>query len=342
MFENLTTHFENLASEKKYWFLRTMSGNNFEAFTSKGFIGINWNYVTFEHLRNSTDVEIRNLIAANERDRNGELYNPTTGRGKAKITSIFTKLQRFKNLKSGDIVVIPSGGSRYLAFGTIIDDEIYNDFNDNSCDFHKRRRVNWIVTERLDDLDDIWYKIIFSMHAISDLSAYASHIDKIVSSVFVKDDRSHLVLQVLKQGDINYDSLNGVLKNVRALTENININFNLGEDLSGNSVKLNVQSPGAIEFIYNTGRSLLLASVFLSVGGMVTSCGHGERAATATQAEKDAERANNIALIGNTIDNDDRFDENEKERLKDFAAINYDTIAMTKQNMAEIESLVKN
>jgi hypothetical protein len=178
--------------------------------------------------------------------------------------------------------------------------------------------------------------MIFSLHAISNINSYSSYIDKIVSSVFVKDDKSHLILNVRQQGDINYDSLNGVLQNVRSLTDLINESFNLHEDLSINSVKLNVQSPGAIEFIYNTGRSLLLASVFLSMP-LLTSCSNISNA-----NEIINEKTNNIQIINDTIDIDDRFNEAEKDTLKNFGRINYDAIAQTKRNMYEIDSIVSN
>ena len=334
MFENLTNQFDNLESDKDYWFIRTMQGRNFVPFLNNGFIGINWNYITATQLRELTELELRNIIAANERDIRGNLYDPASTRGKSKITSVYNKLIRFKELKSGDMIVIPSSGSNLLAFGIITDDEIFNNFDDNECDFHKRRHVHWITTKRLEQLDSIFYKMIFSLHAISNINSYSSYIDKIVSSVFVKDDKSHLILNVRQQGDINYDSLNGVLQNVRSLTDLINESFHLHEDLSINSVKLNVQSPGAIEFIYNTGRSLLLASIFLAMP-LLTSCSNSSSA-----NEIAGEKHDNIQIINDTIDRDDRFNPVEKDTLKNFGTVNYEAIAQTKRNMAEIDSIV--
>ncbi|MCD0475590.1 hypothetical protein LPB87_14415 [Flavobacterium sp. EDS] len=336
MFENLTNQFENLESDKNYWFIRTMKGRNFAPFLNNSFIGINWNYVTATNLRELNEREIKNIIAANERDSRGNLYDPVSTRGKTKITSIYNKLIRFKELKAGDMVVIPSSSSNLLAFGVITDDEIFNNFDDDVCDFHKRRHVHWITSKHLEELDSIFYKMIFSLHAISNINSYSSYIDKIVSSVFVKDDKSHLILNVRQEGDINYDSLNGVLQNVRSLTELINDSFHFQEDLSNNSVKLNIQSPGTIEFIYNTGRSLLLASIFLTMP-LLTSCSN-----TSSAQDIIDEKNENVQIVIDTIDRDDRFSPAEKDTLKDFGTIHIDTIAMTKKNMKEIDSIVSN
>ncbi|PRZ19574.1 hypothetical protein [Flavobacterium granuli] len=340
-FDNLLTEFESFESEKNYWFLRTMKGKFFSGFVDGGYIGINWNYVTAEQLRNGNERMIKDIIEANERDSKGNLYDSRTTKGKSKITSIYNKIIRFKELKNGDIVVIPSNGSKYLAFGIITDNEIYNNFDDDRCDFHKRRKVHWIKTVSLENLDSIWYKIIFSMHAISQLNSYASHIDKIISSVFVKGDRAHLVLEVKKEGDINYDSMNAVLINIRSFTELINSQFNLGENLTNNSVKLNVQSPGTIELLYQHGRSLLLASILLSVP-IVTSCSHGNASEISTSAQKLDEKNANLARLNDAIDKDDKLDAQQKQGVKDFVNINYDQLAEAKQSMHEIDSIINN
>ncbi|RZJ76308.1 MAG: hypothetical protein EOO45_02710 [Flavobacterium sp.] len=339
MFENLTERFDNLEIDKNYWFIRTSKGKNFDAFTRGGFIGIGWNYITAQDLRERTEAEIRLKIARHERDIRGELYDPASTRGKTKITAVYNKIRKFEALREGDLIVIPSRNSEYLAFGYISDSEIYNDFEDQDCDFNKRRRVSWIVTKGLWELDPIFYKIIFSMHAVSSLNGYASYIDKVVSHVFVKGDRSHLVMDVRTQDDINMDALTGLMASLKELTFEINNEFHLGEDLSNTSVKLNVQSPGAIEFIYNHGRSLLIGAILIAAP-IVVSCSHGQAAQTATQPEKDAERAENIQVISDTIDRVNTITPLEKDSLKRFSAIHYDTIAESKHRMNELQAHV--
>ncbi|MDM1519233.1 hypothetical protein [Myroides odoratimimus] len=334
MFGDIISHFEALESERNYWFIRTMKGRHFDVFKTHGFIGIAWNYITTEHLLNSSAVEIKTLISENERNKDGDLYDINTAVGRRKITSIYNKIIRFKELKKGDFVVIPSAASSILAFGIVDDDNIYSDFTDDRCDLYKRRKINWIVAKELDSLDPIFYKIIFSKHAISSLDSYAGSIDKIINSIFIKDNKSHLVLNVKEKGDINYDSLNGVLTSVRALTELINNSFLLNEDLRDNSIKLNVQSPGAIEFIYKNGRSLLIASVFLSMSNIVISCdGNG--------LNSQVIKSQNLDIMENNIRNDSRFNEAEKTSLIEFSEVNYDNIIRTKENMKEIDAILE-
>ena len=339
MFENLTERFDNLELDKNYWFIRTSKGRNFEAFTNGGFIGIGWNYITAQDLRERTEAEIRVKIALNERNSRGELYDSASTKGKTKITSIYNKIRKFEALQEGDLIVIPSRNSEFLSFGFVADSEIYNDFVDLDCDFYKRRRINWIVTKSLFELDPIFYKIIFSMHAISGLNGYASYIDKVVSHIFVKGDRSHLVMDIRTQEDINMDALTGLMASMKELTAEINSEFQLGEDLSNSSVKLNVQSPGAIEFIYNQGRSILIGAILLAAP-IVVSCSHGQEAQASTPAQKYAERVENIQLISDTIDRVDSITEPEKASLKRFSVVHYDTIAKSKHRMDELQAHV--
>lgn len=339
MFENLTERFDNLEIDKNYWFIRSSKGKNFDSFTKGGFIGIGWNYITAQDLRERTEAEIRVKIGANERNNRNELYDPASTKGKSKITQIYNKMRKFEALQEGDLVVVPSRSSEYLAFGFISDSEIYNEFGDLECDFFKRRRVNWIVIKGLFELDPIFYKIIFSMHAISSLNGYAPYIDKVVSHIFVKGDRSHLVMDIRKQEDINMDALTGLMSSMKELTAEINREFQLAEDLNNSAVKLNVQSPGAIEFIYNQGRSILIASILLATP-MVVSCSHGEHARTSTPAQKVAQRDENLQHMNDTIDRVDVITQPEKDSLKRFSVIHYDTIAEAKHRMDELQAHV--
>ncbi|MGQ2984844.1 hypothetical protein [Flavobacterium sp.] len=341
MFEDLIEQFDELESEKNYWFIRTSKGKNYHPFRTKGFIGINWNYVTLNDWKTKTPTQIRLKISQNERNSNNQLYDPNSTEGKRKITEVYNKIKRFSELKEGDLIIIPSSGSQYLTFGYVADNEIYEEYNDQDCDFHKRRKVNWIITKELSELDTIFYKIIYSKHAVSNLNIYSDYIDKVIKNIFVKNDRSHLVVEVYSTDDINYDALNGVMSGVRKLTEDINAAFNLGENLTDNSIKLNLQSPGNIEFIYNNkGRSILLGAILLAIP-LATACSHGELKSVATHQEVQAEIDYNKHLLANNIDENDTLTHDQKVALTEFAEIDYDTIVETKYYLNKIKGVVK-
>ena len=332
-FQNLRDKFDVLETEKNYWFVRTNKGQNFDSFQSQGYIGIGWNYITTQDLREKSEEEIKGKIATNEQILGGTQFDSRSQSGKTKITSIYNKIRRFQSLSSGDLIIIPSKGSEFLAFGYISDDIIYNNFDDIDCDYHKRRKVNWIVTERLKELDAIFYKIIFSKHAVSKLNGYAKYIDKVVSNVFIKDEQSHLVLDVATADNIPVEVLYGMITSVRNLTELINTNFDLGDSLSENAIKLNLQSPGNIEFIYNRGKSLLVLSLILSLP-IVVSCSHPSASLSAeSSSESVIEKNGNIEVVRENIDSKSELSDEDKEGINDFFENNYDTIAEAKHQM---------
>jgi restriction system protein len=228
---------------------------------------------------------------------------------------------------------MPSKSSEILAFGYISDDVIYNNFDDIDCDYHKRRKVDWILTERLNELDPIFYKIIFSKHAVSKLNGYAKYIDKVVSNVFIKGEHSHLVLDVTTADNIPVEVLYGMITSVRNLTELINTNFNLGDSLSENAIKLNLQSPGNIEFIYKRGKSLLVLSLILSLPINI-SCSHPSASLSAESSlEAVIEKNDNIDVVRNNVQGKTDLSDGDKEGINEFFENNYDTIAEAKHQM---------
>lgn len=268
MIENLLKQVKKLETNKGYWFVRTDSGDNFEAFRQLNFIGIGWNYITTQDLNNNQD----NGYTIKEKIARREEIDSSTSSGRSKITAIYNKIKRFKDFKVGDIIVMPNEGSNILGFGTIEEEQIYNDVNDNTCEYTKRRKVKWHKFLNFSELDPIFYAIVKTRHAISNIKNYESYIDKTMENLFVKDDHYHFVIDIEKKEDININSLLKLIDSVNKLTASIDNQFNFETIQSNRSIKLNLQSPGKIEFIFKNGKSLVLLAFLLSTNfaGTVT------------------------------------------------------------------------
>jgi len=140
-FQGLLENVKNIESHRGYWFVRTDSGKNFETFVKNSFIGIGWNGITLEDLRDAS------LKAAEVKRKIAKRYNIDIDKssGKGKTTAIYTKLLRFKEFKKGDLIIIPSSNSKLYAFGIIQDNSIYNDIDQtHNCSYYKRRKVEWL------------------------------------------------------------------------------------------------------------------------------------------------------------------------------------------------------
>lgn len=259
-----------LDNNRGYWFIRTDSGQYFETYINNNFIGIGWDFITVYDLVNSPfGYEVKAKIAKNLG------YDLNTKKGKSKATSVYNKLNKFRNLNKGDVVVIPSNSSSQLAFGIIDDNAIYVDQNKNfSCEYQKRRRVQWIEVKHMHKLDPKFFQITVSQHAISDIKKYENYIDNVTNSLYYKGDFGHFVLDIKTEGEINVNTFLDLVDSIQKLIKDINSNFDLNEDIDSSSIKLNLQSPGKIEFKLRNGRSLAILASILILTSCSSSSGH--------------------------------------------------------------------
>ena len=259
--DELVNKVEHISKETNYWFVRTDDGEFFETYYKNGFIGIGWDDISIEELKNTgLKLSVKEKIGRSE-----ELdYEKTSTKGT--ITAIHNKLNRFINLKKGDIVIIPSKKSSRYAFGIIEDNEAYSKFdNENNCTHVKRKKVKWISIKSVRLLNPIFQQIKISRHSISQINDYSEYIDNEINNIYLKEGNAHFVLDITTQKDINVESLIELIKNIQILSKEINSYFNLNEDIQDNSIRLNLQSPGNIEFKLPIGKTLVALSAILAL-----------------------------------------------------------------------------
>lgn len=251
-------------SNRGYWFIRTDNGINFDTYTKNDFIGIGWNEITLEDITNLHFSEVYLKIAKTYG------YNLELARGKSKVTAIYNKLHRFKEIKKGDIIIIPSYGSQRLAFGVVEDSKVYIDLEKiDDCDYYKRKKVNWIITKDIDSLDSKFYEVKTTRHAISNVKPYESYIDRVVSTFYFKDNTGNLVFEVNKDEDINLTSLLELITNIKSVISDINIQYNFDENIEESAIKLSLQSRGTFALKVPIGKSLATFGVIFAL----FSCG---------------------------------------------------------------------
>jgi restriction system protein len=287
---------ELLKTNVSYWFIRTEGGQHFDSFYESDFIAIGWDEITLADL-NKTDVEIKSKIA-----RIFKLDSKIRA-DKTKITDIYNKVLRFSKLKKDDVVIIPSENSRQLAFGIVQDDGIYEKaFQDkDECQFLKRRKVQWIELRDFEKLDDVFYKIRKSRHAISNVSDYAEHIDSEMYSVYKKDDTSHFVVRVSQTERVNWLDLATTLINMHDLMSEINDDFHLQEDVANSSITIAIQSPGLFN-LAQKGVALVLLATMLGA----TSCSEVKGNLSVSERKKleviEAKRASELSKLRSKLD----------------------------------------
>lgn len=253
--------------ERNYWLVRTKGGKFFEDFYFQGYIAIGWNNINI----NLSDERDKKDIIDDMKTKVSELYQEEKVPGRPA-----GQIYRFiKEMKKGDIVIVPNADSKYIAFGELTEDNMYlaNVESDDveidtlekallyngdetyiteslaeiSCPFSKRRKVRWIKEMDRNQLDSSLYALLNSHGTISEANKYAYSIDRELSSFYIKGEKAHLVYKVTTEEDVSaVDLINFVCNNL----EFIDIYNQLFDDnISKKDVimKLNVQSPGPID-----------------------------------------------------------------------------------------------
>jgi hypothetical protein len=231
---------------RNYWFFRTNGGKYYNDFINREFIGIGYDKIKLAEIKeaqNKGETSIQIL---------GEQIKKTYGIEETRPKYIASQLIKFTyGIKKGDIVFIPSYSSSEITFGEVLETPAYVDITNiedpNECPYYKRKKIKWFRTMSRDELDPNLYKLLFSHHTITEADNYCEYIDKITNSLFIKNDKAHLVLDVQSKDEIRAKDLfqMGTLS-LELLDEFCEVE-NLPYKSNDFNVKLNLQSPGLIE-----------------------------------------------------------------------------------------------
>ena len=253
--------------DRNYWLVRTKGGRFFEDFYFKGYIAIGWNKINFS----KSDNREEKIILEEMKLKISEDYKDEKIPGKPA-----GQIYRFiKKMKKGDIVLVPNSDSKFIAFGEILEDDIYSEhiesedidvdtlekdllYNGNEdliqaslieigCPFEKRRKVKWLKEVDRNELDSNLYGLLNSHGAVSDASKYSYSIDRELSSFYIKGDRAHIVQRVTTTDDVSAMELINFVSNNLNLIDLYNEVFEKNISKNDITMKLNVQSPGPID-----------------------------------------------------------------------------------------------
>lgn len=253
-------------SKRNYWFVRTDGGNYFDAYVSGNYIGLGWNAIPF------TEPDEKGCYPE-------DLIKDLESKGHKQPTRVLNQIKRFyKEMKKGDVVVIPSTSSLNLAFGYISDDEVYieenitdDDIENGACPYTRRRHVNWIVNIDKARIDPHLYALFRNHQVISDGKSYASYIDRALHTLYIKDGIAHLTFTVESKTNPKALSIPTFMLVLIERTEAFIKEYEIIDDCKNleNEIdsKINVQSPGVIEFLGSATNILAIAVMSIGLFG---------------------------------------------------------------------------
>lgn len=255
--------------ERDYWFVRTHFGQDFDAFYINGFIGIGWDYITKQDLNNAEENQER-IKARIARE---ESLDPTIPKDKTKISTIYGKLIRFRDLKKDDIVIIPTARSERLAFGKITDDEITTEVFDTTYPYIKKRKVEWLKVVDLDLLDPIFFQVKKNMHGLSNVNVFKFYIDSVIRPLYISNEKIYLNFDIEKETGIPGIEYFSFGSEFIELLKDLNTSTFPSENISDLEVRMSLNSPGKSAFITQAKKTLLGLMLVMSSTGPIRTEG---------------------------------------------------------------------
>lgn len=247
-----------LNNNMNYWFVRTESGKYYKDFLFNSYIAVGWNYINILSKDNDDEKTIK-LIKEKYPDAiPGRVLNP---------------IKRFcQEMQPGDLVIIPSTSSATFAFGIIksdpyietIKEQYVSDDLSVSCPYIKRRTVKWLSSLERHRLDPNLFQFFRAHQTISNATRYADYINRTLNTLYIKNDIAHIILDVCTQKNIPANKLikfiSGLLNYLNKVTDDPTASNDI-------DIKLNVQSPGILEFIGSPIKIAIIALIFLFIVG---------------------------------------------------------------------------
>jgi|GEM_PF-1336493 len=260
-------HVAEIDSQKEYWYFRTDGGDHYTDFIQKGYIGINWNFISASDIREENLEYLRKSVITNSYKYRNVPYDWLGSGEKSSVTKTINKLFTFKKLKKGDVILIPSEEADCFSIGEIADDEIYNASQEDlsTGGYLKRRKVNWLKTSVKHHYYNSLFYLLKHSHTIVSIKKHADFIDSMMEELYIKGGDCFLSLRINKESDISLKDLKDLFDNYLELISKVNTDFNFGEKIDTTTVKLSLNSPGFINIRLPDGKSLIITSLILSM-----------------------------------------------------------------------------
>lgn len=271
---SLIEYLESSTAQRNYWMVRTMGGNYYGDFIRHGYVAFGYDAVTLADLNALSDTPniAKEQLKAIFADRCE--YVSQYGYYASQL------LHFYREIKVGDIVVIPSTSASHVAIG-VVESGVYEEQNpvydsEHICQFKKRRRVSWKIYSRRAKLPPMLQLIFGSRHPISNISNYAPYVDSLLSDCYYKDEQMHLVFRIKTTNEVDMtDFFNLNLIKTWAEEYCEEMGYPITEPIA---MKIQMESPGWLKLSTKSILGLLAMGVFfisLSGGGVEFQQGEG-------------------------------------------------------------------
>lgn len=256
---NSLTVFNN---KRDYWFVRTQGGDFYANFLENSYIAIGYDSINLSSIKN----------AANDKNGKKQLAEIIKKQfpDESRPGYIGNQLIDFSyNIKKGDIVIIPSESSSKLSIGEVLETPIYelnNSLGEDDCPYLKRKKVKWLKSNlTFKQIDSKLISIKYSQRTLTKIQEeFHPYIDRIISPIYIKNDNAHLAINVERKENFPAYDVFTTWTELLNLTEEFGIEEEISINKRDIDLKINVQSPGTIEFITYSVIGIVVLAVLVT------------------------------------------------------------------------------
>lgn len=256
---NSLTVFNN---KRDYWFVRTQGGDFYATFLENSYIAIGYDSINLSLIKNAASnknskKQLAEVIKKQFPDESRPGY-------------IGNQLIDFSyNIKKGDIIIIPSESSSRLSIGEVLETPIYelnNNLGKDDCPYLKRKKIKWLKSNlTFKQIDSKLISIKYSQRTLTKIQEeFHPYIDRIISPIYIKNDNAHLAINVERKANFPAYDVFSTWVELLNLTEEFGIEEKININKKDIDLKINVQSPGTIEFITYSVIGIIVLAVLVT------------------------------------------------------------------------------
>jgi len=274
--EELSENIITIPEYKKYWLIRTQSGDLFDLFVDHKIVGLEHSEINLQDVTNIINsnskkdaIKQLKVLLDTYYTKNPQDHDITSYKIGLTANQIY---KFFKEVKIGDLIVIPSVNSEIVSFGEVTESHIavLNTEEKRVFDFDYPllKRVKWIKEIRRNKLDPYFYRVFTTHQAISDISGYAEVIERSLNDLFILNEEAHNVIRIEAEV-IKTKDLFGLGYQLLDLIDDFCEYYKIeGVSSDDFEVTININSPGKIDFKSYSKYAIGVASfVLLMTGG---------------------------------------------------------------------------
>ena len=255
-------------SNTQYWLVRSMGGDYYYEYVSRGYIAIGYNEVSLNEIKYAVSFtetayeKLKEIVEAKDYLRENMSSEDVAVNAQYATIQL---LKFYKDIQIGDIIVIPGKNSDQVAIAKI-ESEVYEEPNvsklDGVCNFAKRRKIRILKESFRTKLNPKLQLLFNSRHIVSNANQYASYIDNCVSDFFQKDGYTNLVLRVQEEDNVRASDF-GLVSDLIDLVKDFSDEN--GWDINTDDIKARmcVQSPGDILMFALSWEGIMLVGLFI-------------------------------------------------------------------------------